>query len=142
MIVSAMGCGIMTGLSSAYVSLEGSLNDYVKNYKYPNGVITTDVTSRKQIEKLKELPTVSEVNARLCGDTCIKSKEGRYLSVRVFSYNPDDMQKFHFWSQADSRGKDDVLIECNFAEDNGIKAGDTVSFKVINPGQTYRSSRN
>ena len=137
MIVSAMGCGIMTGLSSAYVSLEGSLNDYVKNYKYPNGVITTDVTSRKQIEKLKELPTVSEVNARLCGDTCIKSKEGRYLSVRVFSYNPDDMQKFHFWSQADSRGKDDVLIECNFAEDNGIKAGDTVSFKVDKEYREY-----
>lgn len=137
MIVSAMGCGIMTGLSSAYVSLEGSLNDYVKNYKYPNGVITTDVTSRKQIEKLKELPTVSEVNARLCGDTYIKSKEGRYLSVRVFSYNPDDMQKFHFWSQADSRGKDDVLIECNFAEDNGIKAGDTVSFKVDKEYREY-----
>ena len=111
MLVSAMGCGIMTGLSSAYVSLETSLDDYVENYRYPHAVITTDVTNRKNIDKLKELQSVSEINARLCGDTYIKSKEGRYLSVRVFSYNPDDIQKFHFWSQADNNGKDDVLAK-------------------------------
>ena len=137
MLVSAMGCGIMTGLSSAYVSLETSLNDYVENYRYPHAVITTDVTNRKNIDKLKELQSVSEINARLCGDTYIKSKEGRYLSVRVFSYNPDDIQKFHFWSQADSNGKDDVFIECNFAHDNGIKAGDTLSFKVDKEYREY-----
>ena len=137
MLVSAMGCGIMTGLSSAYVSLETSLDDYVENYRYPHAVITTDVTNCKNIDKLKELQSVSEINARLCGDTYIKSKEGRYLSVRVFSYNPDDIQKFHFWSQADNNGKDDVFIECNFAHDNGIKAGDTLSFKVDKEYREY-----
>ena len=137
MLVSAMGCGIMTGLSSAYVSLETSLDDYIENYRYPHAVITTDVTNRKNIDKLKELPSVSEINARLCGDTYIKSKEGRYLSVRVFSYNPDDIQKFHFWSQADNKGKDDVWIECNFAQDNGIKAGDTLNFKVDKEYREY-----
>lgn len=137
MLVSAMGCGIMTGLSSAYVSLETSLDDYVENYRYPHAVITTDVTNCKNIDKLKELQSVSEINARLCGDTYIKSKERRYLSVRVFSYNPDDIQKFHFWSQADNNGKDDVFIECNFAHDNGIKAGDTLSFKVDKEYREY-----
>ena len=78
MLVSAMGCGIMTGLSGAYVSLETSLNDYVKDYRHPHAVITTDVTSRKNIDKLKESSSVSEVNARLCGDTYIKSRQGRY----------------------------------------------------------------
>ena len=135
MLVSAMGCGIMTGLSSAYVSLETSLDNYVDDYNYPDAVITTDVTNRKKIDKLKELQSVSEINARLCGDTYIKSKEGRYLSVRVFSYNPDDMQKFHIWSQRDSNGRDDIFLEYNFAEDNGIKAGSTVSVKV---GESYR----
>ncbi len=137
MLVSAMGCGIMTGLSGAYVSLETSLNDYVKNYRHPHAVITTDVTSRKNIDKLKELSSVSEINARLCGDTYIKSKQGRYLSVRVFSYAPDDIQQFHFWSQADSNGKDDVLIECNFAQDNNIHAGDTLNFKVDKEYREY-----
>ena len=56
---------------------------------------------------------------------------------RVFSYNPDDIQKFHFWSQADSNGKDDVFIECNFAHDNGIKAGDTLNFKVDKEYREY-----
>ena len=137
MLVSAMGCSIMTGLSSAYVSLETSLNDYVDDYNYPDAVITTDVTNRKKTDKLKELQSVSEINARLCGDTYIKSKEGRYLSVRVFSYNPDDMQKFHIWSQKDSNGRDDIFLEYNFAKDNGINAGNTVSVKVDDEYRDY-----
>ena len=32
MLVYAMGCGSMTGLSAAYVSLGGSLYDYVDEY--------------------------------------------------------------------------------------------------------------
>ncbi len=137
MLVSAMGCGIMTGLSSAYISLETSLDDYVEEYNYPDAVITTDVTNRKKIDKLMELQSVSQINARLCGDTYIKSKEGRYLSVRVFSYNPDDMQKFHIWSQRDSNGRDDIFLEYNFAEDNNIKAGNTVSIKVDDEYRDY-----
>lgn len=136
MLVSAMGCSIMTGLSGAYVSLETSLNEYVKDYSYPDAVITTDVTTRSQIAKLKKLNSVAEVNARICGDTYMKNKQGRYLSVRVFSYHPEDLQKFYIWTKAESDDQDAIFLEYNFAEDNGIKAGDTVSVKV---GQEYRN---
>jgi len=135
MIVSAMGCGIMTGLSAAYVSLDTSLYHYLDEYCYPEAFITTEVTNRDMIDKLQASDSVKEVNARLCGDTYLKSSRGRYLSVRIFSYNADDGQKFHFWERKDSNGKDSVYLEYNFAHDNHINAGDTVK---INTDQGYR----
>lgn len=135
MLVSAMGCGFMTGLSAAYVSLEDSLYQYLDEYCYPEAFITTEVTNRKIIDKLKALDSVSQIDARLCGDTYLKSSRGRFLSVRIFSYNEDDIQKFHFWAKEDSGGKDDIYLEYNFANDNHIKAGETIR---INTDEGYR----
>ena len=126
MIVSAMGCSFMTGLSAAYVSLSDSLYQYLDEYSYPDAFITTEVTDRDMIDKLKTVGAVSEADARLCGDTFLKNSGGGHLSVRIFSYNDDDKQKFHFWSKADRDGEDDIYLEYNFAVDNHIKAGDTV----------------
>lgn len=138
MLVSAMGCGFMSGLSSAHTSLKISLDEYVDKYNYPDAMITTAVTNRKTIDKLKKLDSVSEINARLCGDTYLKSPQGRYLSVRVFSYNPDDKMQFHYWSQKHSiENEDEILLEYNFAEDNGIRAGDTVKVKVNDEYREY-----
>ena len=132
MLVSAMGCGSMTGLSAAYVSLGGSLYDYVDEYCYPDAMIITDVTSRSITDKLESLQSVDEVDARLFLDTYIKNAEGRYLSVRTFMYNPDDREKFKVWSQTESGSSDGICLEYNFAEDNGINVGDTISTKINN----------
>ncbi len=137
MLVSAMGCGFMSGLSSAHTSLQVSLESYVEDYQYPDVMITTDVTDQSTAEKLRKLEEVSAVNARLCGDTYLKSPQGRFLSVRVFSYHPDDRLKFHYWSQAHDDSMDEVLLEYNFAEDNGIRAGDTVEVKVDQEFRRY-----
>ena len=48
-----MGCGFMTGLSASYTSLDVSLSNYLDEYCCPDAVITTDVTSRDVIDKLK-----------------------------------------------------------------------------------------
>lgn len=129
-LVSAMGCGIMIGLSGAYVSLETSLNEYVSDYRYPDAVVTTDVVNRSRAQRLTtKVDSVSEVTARLCADTVVKSKTGRLLSVRFFTFEEDDRQKFHFWSRKPDDSKDEIYLEVNFAEDNDIAVGDTVSFK-------------
>lgn len=138
MLVSAMGCGFMSGLSSAHTSLQLSLDEYIERYDYPDAMITTSVTNRKVISKLKQADEVLQINARLCGDTYLKSPQGRYLSVRLFSYNPDDSMQFHYWSQKSSReNTDEILLEYNFAEDNGISAGETVKIKVDDEYREY-----
>ena len=136
-LVSALGCGIMIGMSSSYTSLERSLNDYVTGHRYPDAYITTDVVNRRLAEDVLAIEGVDTVNTRLCGDTVLLDANGRYLSVRVFSYNENDLQKFHIWRSAETDGRDSIMLECNFAEDNGIEVGSEVSFRVGDEMRTY-----
>ena len=136
LLVSAVGCASMTGLTSGYLSLEQSLTHYVRDYGYSDGVIRTAVTTRDKADLLRSLPGISEVNTRLLGDTVMMSPSGRHLSVRAFFFSDDDFQRFYYWQKADPKEKDPILLEYNFAEDNGISAGDTVAVRV---GDEYRS---
>ena len=129
-LIAAMGSAVMMGMGGSYRSLETTLYGYIDRYGYPDAVITTSVTDRGHLEALAEVPGVEIVSARLCADTVLQSPGGRYLSVRVFSYNDNDPMIFHFWSSADSDGANEVFIERSFAEDNGLRAGDTVRFRV------------
>jgi putative ABC transport system permease protein len=137
MIVMALGCGVMTGITGAYVSLNGELSSYVRDYHYPDAVITTEISNRDDLAAVAGVAGVETLNARMCADTVMKSDAGRYLSVRVFSYNDDDLQVFHFWSTADPGDRDSVYLEYKFAEHNGICAGDVVSFKVDDSFRDY-----
>ena len=135
LLVSAVGCASMTGLASGYLSLERSLRHYIRDYGYPDGVIRTAVTTRDKADLLRTLPGISEVNTRLLGDTVMISPSGRYLSVRAISYSDGDFQQFHYWQKTDPGEKDAILLEHNFADDNGISAGDIVPVRV---GGEYR----
>ena len=59
LLVSAVGCAGMTGLTSGYLSLERSLTHYVRDYGYPDGVIQTSVTKRDKADLLGSLPGIS-----------------------------------------------------------------------------------
>ena len=135
LLVSAVGCVSMTGLTSGYLSLERSLTHYIRDYGYPDGVIQTALTTRDKADLLRSLPGVSGVNTRLLGDTVMMSFSGRYLSVRAISFSDGDFQRFYYWQKADPGEKDAILVEYNFADDNGISAGDTVSVRL---GDEYR----
>ncbi len=135
LLVSALGCAMMTGLTSGYLSLEWSLTHYVRDYAYPDAVIQTAVTTRDQADRLRSLPGISEVNPRLIGDTIMKSPAGRYLSVRGKSYSDEDFQQFYYWDRIDPGEAEAVLLEYVFAVENGISAGDTISVRI---GDTYR----
>ena len=136
LLVSAVGCVSMTGLTSGYLSLERSLMQYIRDYGYPDGVIQTAVTTRDKADLLRSLSGISEVNTRLLGDTVIMSPSGRHLSVRAISFSDEDFQRFYYWQKTDPKENDAILLEYNFADDNGISAGDTVSVRV---GDEYRS---
>ena len=135
LIVTALGSAIMMGLSSAHLSLKNTLDKYILEYSYPDAELTTEVTTKEKLEKLSQIKGVKEVNYRLVADTMMISPSGKYLSVRAFSYDDADFQKFYVWSEKDNTDYDEVLVEYNFADENGISAGDIVKFKI---GDEYR----
>lgn len=106
LLVSAFGCATMTGINNGCLSLEKTLNAYMREGGYPHAVITTDVTKRKEMDKLLSLDGIEAVSARLVGDGIMISPEGRYLSARLISFDEDDIQKIYVEDQAEPNGFD------------------------------------
>ena len=127
-LTASLGFALTEGLSSGYHGLERTLDRYLSDYGYPDGVITTDVTSVSDAEKIQRIKGVASVDTSLCADTMLRKEDGEYLAVRIFSYADTDRQKFYFWEHADSGGENSVLLEYHYARSHHIKAGDTVSF--------------
>lgn len=137
MLVSALGYASMAGLSSGYLSLKTTLEDYMRDGGIPDAVITTVVTNREKMDALLAVPGIEEVNARLTANATLISPQGRYLSIRAFSYAEDEFQQFIYWEQADAVTGDTVLLEYNFAVDNDIHPGDTVQVMVNGDYRPY-----
>lgn len=137
LLVSALGYASMAGLSSGYLSLKTTLDDYMLDYNCPDAVIITSVTNREQVQNLLAVPGIAEVNARLTANAALISPEGRYLSIRAFSYAEDEFQQFVYWERADAVTGDTVLLEYNFAVDNDIHPGDTVQVMVNGDFRPY-----
>lgn len=140
LLVSAFGCATLTGLGGGYLSLKEALDLYVLEGGYPDAFVTTDVTRRGQMDALKALPGVAEVNARLIGDLVLVSPSERYLSIRAISFDEDEFQRFYFWDQAEPGGLDPVYLEYNFAKNAGIHAGDTVTIRVDGELRQYAAA--
>ena len=135
-ITASLGFALISGLSSGYASLEHSLNQYLADYRYPNAMITTEVTNVSDASKLLSLKGVEACDTRLCANSMLKSESGDYYSVRVFSYREEEQQGFYFWDRIDPKGQDSVLLEYHFADSHNIKPGDRVSFRIR---EEYRS---
>ena len=125
-VVAALGCTIIIGLSSGYVSIDSAMSRYLDEYHYPDAYMSTEVTDASRVEDVLAVPGVRAADARIFADTVVVDHSGRYLSVRVFSYDDDDIQRFFFWSTADPQGADEAYLDYNFADVNGIHAGDTL----------------
>ena len=136
-IIASLGFGMAAGLICGYNSLKHSLEDYVTSYDYPHAVITTEVTTVSQAEKIKDAGGVSDCDARLFADTTVKDTSGSNYSVRAFSYTQEERQRFVYWSTAET-AEDSVLVEFKFAQSNNIKAGDTLSFRVNGEYRDYK----
>lgn len=130
MLIAAIGCTYTVGLSGGYLSLERSMYEYLDSYGYPDAVITTEMTDRSRIAALEAVPGVETVNARVWANTVLQSAEGRYLSVRCFSFSDGDRSRLYTWSSADGDGADALYLDYKFAKSNGIRAGDTVRVKL------------
>lgn len=137
LLVSAFGCATMTGINSGCLSLQKTLDAYMQKGGYPDAVITTDVVKRSKMDALLALDVIEQVNTRLVGDGIMISPEGRYLSIRMMSFDEDDFQKIYFWERAEANGLYPIYLEYFFAQNNGIRAGDTVTLMSGDESRTY-----
>ena len=58
MLITAIGCAFTDGLAGSYAILEDALISFVRNYNYPDALITTEVTDRSRLSAIREVPGV------------------------------------------------------------------------------------
>jgi len=137
-VVCTLGIGILTGLSGSCISLRKSLDRYLKEYGYPDAVITTEVTYRTKAEELLKVEGIQSVDARAAGNAVILAPNGRMLTVRAFSFGENDHQKFVFWEKSDETFENGIYMERDFARDNRIRTGDEIHAWIEDEKRPYR----
>ena len=130
LLVTSLGCGIMSGMSDGFLSLKQTLDSYIEEMQYPDLVITTSTTTKDRADALRELEGVEAVNPRLNGNLVLVDKDGRFISVVASTYQEDDFQKFHYWETGDKNGEYPILLEHAFCDANGIHAGDQLEVRL------------
>ena len=141
-LICSLGGAVLTGLTGSYLSLERSLDRYMEDYGLADAEITIDATDNEDLaETVRQLPGVEGVDTRFTGNTVMKEEAGKYAWVRILFYEEEDRQAFYYWEKADAggavTGTQDVLLEYKFASDRGIRAGDTISFRVDDEYRDY-----
>lgn len=129
LLVSSLGCGLMSGMANGFLSLKTTLDDYVKVMKYPDGVVETTVMTRDNLDKAASLAGVEIADARLEGNLVLLGKEGVYYSMQARTYSDDEFQGIHYWETTDKESEYPVLIERRFSRLNDIHAGDTLEIR-------------
>ena len=130
LLVSCLGCGLMAGMADGFLSLKNTLGDYIRDMKYPDAVIDTEVTTVDVLEELNSLPGVEAADARLTGNLIMVGSDGVYYSMQAMTYSEEEFQGVYYWEKSDREAEYPILLERRFAMQNNISAGDSVEIRV------------
>ena len=136
-LVASLGFAITFGFSCGYLSTETTIYDYLEEYSYPDAYISTKILYKDESEKLLAIDGINGCDTRLYGDTIMQTGEGNFFTSRIFCYTEAERQKFYIWSSVDTPGQNGVYIEYSFAENNHIKPGDKVYFRIRGKYRQY-----
>ena len=138
--VSCLGIALMVGLGGGYQSFYAGYESYVADYGYPDAVVSTAVSMHSMEADLLEVSGVAAVNSRMSADLALKTG-GRALTVRVFTFSPDDFQQFYVREEAEGSEYPPLYLEYRFSANNGIHAGDSVQLHTTDGYKTFFVSK-
>jgi len=130
LLVSSLGCCIMTGMANGFLSLRESLNEFIGDMQYPDVIIETKMTTKDTADRVREIEGVEAVDARLTGNLVLIDREGRYISVEAMTCDEKEFQKFYYWEKLDVKADYPILLEHAFCESKGIHAGDVLEVRL------------
>ena len=120
----------MSGLLGGTFALSDTLDRYLEDYGCPDLFVSVNLGDASAAKTLENIPGVSKVSARLTAPAQFATKTQNDLSAHLISLFETDFQTFHVWNESESDALPNVYLDCDFARDNGILAGDTVTITV------------
>ena len=128
-LVSSLGCGLMIGMGNGFFSLKTTLDDYLNEMQYPDGVIETTVMTRDALDKTASVEGLEVTNARLSGNLIMLGNNGVYYTMLARSYSDEEFQGIYYWEKSDVETEYPLLIERKFSRMNNVHAGDFLEIR-------------
>ncbi len=128
-LISALGFSLVIILSNSSMSMDTSLNSYVKEFDYPQLEIKTSPATIDKIAFLDEIKGIADHSEQFIFDTIMRSND-KYYSIRAITYDESDFQKSYVWKKRDLKKDNVVSLEYSFAVENNIQIGDKIDIKI------------
>ena len=134
--VSALSIAMLSAFGSTITNLQKTYKSYLNEYQNIDAVFKTSLMRKAVISDIKNVEGVESVSYRITLDSKMKKDDGRVITARLFSYLPDDDQgvfKPYIMSSTERKaGAVNVGVVRKFADNNGIKVGDTIKIGYFN----------
>ncbi len=123
-IVSALAVAMLTGFTSMVSNTTKAYENFKSEYGIADITLSTDLMSKKNLESLKSIEGVENVNGRIALPAYLKTGE-KISTAMICTYNESDFSK-HYVIKKTKPSKDsiNVSLEKRYAENNNLKVGD------------------
>lgn len=129
-MVIVLGLMIYVGMNSAYINLDLSLQAHYEDHLFPDLFSEVMKINEPDIEDLKKIPGVTQVEGRRVVDVPLKVEGDQKVNVRLVSskYQEDSLnQVYALEGQNMVTNKQTCLVIEKFALARGIKVGDIIT---------------
>lgn len=131
-IISALGTSMMIWLGYSYDSFKASSYNYLETYGYPDVTINTNALTDLHIDELQKIDGVDKICKRITFQSGLKTQDESSLSAKYYCLTNDEIESFYFYEKDDSI--DGIYLEKEFANNNNIAIGNTISVKIESLG--------
>lgn len=128
-IMTVLGIGMFVGFNMEWVSIENNTSTFFKDTNFADYRIVSETGwSKDDAKKISALNGVDEVSRYICVNTDVKEYSGDSIALtvteneKVSSFIVIDGEKY------DASSKDGVWLSDKYADANGIKLGDKITF--------------
>lgn len=125
-ISSSLGIMALLSLLFSYYTLKNSLDTYLQEYHYPDGIVTFTQRTLDEVEdQIKDIDGISQKCTRLIVDIEIEQGEKKGLTGRFYGYQEDEITKQQVLTSCDYKSNQiNIAVDQKFAQKNNIQAGD------------------
>ena len=127
--VSALSIAMLCAFASNMTNLQNTYKTYLEDYENIDGIVKTGLTEKEELQGIKDVEGVRDVDYRLTLDARMKKEDGRILTTRIFTFNESENNVFKPYVLSSIDRKSDMVnvsIIRKFAENNHLSLGDII----------------
>lgn len=129
-LMAFLGVLVYAGINAEWYGMETEVEKYYVEMRLPDLWVLADAFTRSDLEKVKAMPGVSTVTARLTFDVVVNAEKDQTLRLNLVD-DPELSAPKLIEGKAFTPAGDGLWLDAAFARANQFKVGDQISFTVM-----------